>query len=142
MKYDVVGIDEGQFFEDIVDFSQDLANSGTIVIVAALDSTFQRKPFGNIINLVPLAEKVYKLTAVCVYCTQPAAFTQRTIESQEVELIGGAESYKPVCRQCFHNPPTISSKKSSECASEENESELRNPEKEEFTEKAKNLVSV
>lgn len=83
-KYDVVGIDEGQFFEDIVEVSEQLANSGVVVIIAALDSTFQRKPFGNIINLVPLAEKVYKLTAVCVYCTEPAAFTQRTVESQEI----------------------------------------------------------
>jgi thymidine kinase len=69
LKYDVVGIDEGQFFEDIVDVAEELANKGIVVIVAALDSTFQRKPFGNIINLVPLAEKVYKLTAVCVYCS-------------------------------------------------------------------------
>lgn len=82
MKADVVGIDEGQFFEDIVEFAEDLANAGKVVIVAALDSTFQRKPFGNIINLVPLSEKVIKLTAVCVYCTEPAAFTLRTIESE------------------------------------------------------------
>jgi len=79
IKYDVIGIDEGQFFEDIVEFAEELANRGIVVIIAALDSTFQRKPFGNIINLVPLAEKVYKLTAVCVYCTEPAAFTQRTV---------------------------------------------------------------
>ena len=99
--------------------AEDLANKGIVVIVAALDSTFQRKPFGNIINLVPLAEKVYKLTAVCVYCTEPAAFTQRTVESQEIELLGGAESYKPVCRQCFHKPPTKNSNISSECESTE-----------------------
>lgn len=54
-KYDVVGIDEGQFFEDIVEVAEYLANKGIVVIIAALDSTFQRKPFGNIINLIPLA---------------------------------------------------------------------------------------
>ncbi len=43
---------------------------GVIVMVAALDGTFQRKPFGNIINLLPVAEKVTKLTAVCVYCSK------------------------------------------------------------------------
>lgn len=43
---------------------------GIIVIVAALDGTFQRKPFSNIINLLPMAEKVMKLTAVCVYCAK------------------------------------------------------------------------
>ena len=52
-------------------------------------------------NLVPLAEKVTKLSAVCVTCCNEAAFTQRTIESKEIELIGGAEMYKPVCRKCF-----------------------------------------
>jgi thymidine kinase len=66
-----------------------------------LDGTFQRKVFGNIMNLVPLAEKVTKLSAVCVTCCNEAAFTQRTIESKEIELIGGAEMYKPVCRKCF-----------------------------------------
>ena len=84
-------------------------------MVAALDSTFQRKPFGNIINLLPVAEKVTKLTAVCVYCGNEASFTQRVVESNEVELIGGDESYKPACRKCFNK----SEKKSSECSSAE-----------------------
>ena len=89
MGYEVVAIDQGQFYNDIVEFCEDLANLGIIVLVAALDGTFQRKPFGNIINLLPMAEKVIKLTAVCVYCANEASFTQRIIESQEVELIGG-----------------------------------------------------
>jgi thymidine kinase len=70
----VVAIDEGQFFANIVDFCEYLADNGVIVLVAALDGTFQRKPFGNIINLLPLAEKVTKLTAVCVYCAKEASF--------------------------------------------------------------------
>lgn len=53
-------------------------------MVAALDGTFQRKGFGNILNLLPVAEKVVKLSAVCVYCTSEAHFTQRIVESQEV----------------------------------------------------------
>lgn len=69
--------------------------------MAALDGTFQRKPFGNIINLLPIAEKVTKLTAVCVYCSKEASFTKRVIDCQEIELIGGEEEYKPVCRACF-----------------------------------------
>lgn len=69
IEYDVVAIDEGQFYSNIVEFCEDLANMGVIVMVAALDGTFQRKPFGNIINLLPVAEKVTKLTAVCVYCS-------------------------------------------------------------------------
>ena len=72
--YDVIGIDEGQFvldmidvqFPDIVQFSEKMASRGKIVIVAALDGTFERKAFGPILELVPLAESVTKLTAVCM----------------------------------------------------------------------------
>ena len=71
------------------------------MLVAALDGTFDRKGFGNIINLIPISEKVTKLCAVCVYCTSEAAFTRRIVESKEIQLIGGDEMYKPVCRICF-----------------------------------------
>ena len=101
LNHDVVAIDEGQFFPDIVEISEKLANEGIVVIIAALDGTFQRKPFGNILNLVPLAEIVTKLSAVCIDCGKEAAFTRRMIDSLEVELIGGEETYKPVCRACF-----------------------------------------
>lgn len=57
-----------------------MANKHKIVIVAALDGTFERKPFGNILNLIPKAEKVLKLNAVCVYCTKEAAFTKRVVD--------------------------------------------------------------
>jgi thymidine kinase len=53
--YDVIGVDEGQFFQEIVEFCELLANQGKTVVVSALDGTFERKPFGNIINLIPLA---------------------------------------------------------------------------------------
>lgn len=79
---EVVGIDEGQFFEDIAEFCDQMAQRNIIVIVAALDATFERKPFGKILDLVPLAEKVYKLTAVCAYCTKSASFSKRIVGSQ------------------------------------------------------------
>lgn len=50
-----MAIDEGQFFTDIVEFSEEMADLGINVLIAALDGTFQRKPFGNIINLLPIA---------------------------------------------------------------------------------------
>jgi len=59
-----------------------MANKNKIVLIAALDGTFERKPFGNIISLIPLAEKVLKLNAVCVYCANEAAFTKRIVESK------------------------------------------------------------
>ncbi|XP_057571655.1 thymidine kinase, cytosolic isoform X1 [Hippopotamus amphibius kiboko] len=80
----VIGIDEGQFFPDIVEFSESMANEGKTVIVAALDGTFQRKAFGSILNLVPLAESVVKLTAVCMECFREAAYTKRLGVEKEV----------------------------------------------------------
>ncbi|NWI12239.1 KITH protein, partial [Crypturellus soui] len=97
----VVGIDEGQFFPDIVEFCETMANAGKTVIVAALDGTFQRKAFGNILNLVPLAESVVKLNAVCMECYREASYTKRLGAEREVEVIGGADKYHSVCRACY-----------------------------------------
>ncbi|XP_040001402.1 thymidine kinase, cytosolic [Xiphias gladius] len=101
LKACVIGIDEGQFFPDTVQFCEEMANLGKTIIVAALDGTFQRKPFGNILNLVPLAESVVKLNAVCMQCYKEAAYTKRIGEEKEVEVIGGAEKYQAVCRKCY-----------------------------------------
>merc|ERR1712156_808401 len=100
-EYDVIGIDEGQFFPDVVEFSEAMANLGKTVIVAALDGTYQRKGFSNILELVPLAEHVIKLTAVCMICFEDGSFTKRMTEDKEVEVIGGAEKYMATCRRCF-----------------------------------------
>ncbi|KAJ3614747.1 hypothetical protein NHX12_018317 [Muraenolepis orangiensis] len=97
----VIGIDEGQFFPDTVEFCEEMANLGKTVIVAALDGTFQRKPFGNILSLVPLAESVVKLNAVCMQCYKEASYTKRLGTEQEVEVIGGADMYQSACRKCY-----------------------------------------
>lgn len=102
LRYDVVGVDEGQFFPDVVEFCEKLANEGKIVVVSALDGTFQRKPFGSVLQLIPMAEEVHKLTAVCKGCFRDAAFTRRIGSETQVEVIGGAEMYVPVCRECFN----------------------------------------
>ncbi|KAB0399603.1 hypothetical protein E2I00_002251, partial [Balaenoptera physalus] len=103
----VIGIDEGQFFPDIVEFSETMANAGKTVIVAALDGTFQRKAFGTILNLVPLAESVVKLTAVCMECFREAAYTKRLGVEKEVEVIGGADKYHSVCRLCYFKKASV-----------------------------------
>ena len=102
-EYQVIGIDEGQFFPDIVEMAEIFANDGKIVIIACLDGTFQRKPFGKILELVPLAEKVTKLSAVCVICGKAGSFTQRIVANDQIELIGGSECYRPLCRGCFYS---------------------------------------
>ncbi|KAK7072749.1 Thymidine kinase, cytosolic [Halocaridina rubra] len=99
--YSVIGIDEGQFFPDTVEFAEEMANRGKIVIVAALDGTFQRSGFGNILSLVPLCESVVKLTAVCMICFEEASYTRRTSSETSVEVIGGSEKYIATCRKCY-----------------------------------------
>uniref|UniRef100_A0A914QRC2 Thymidine kinase, cytosolic n=1 Tax=Panagrolaimus davidi TaxID=227884 RepID=A0A914QRC2_9BILA len=103
LYYDCIGIDEGQFFQDIVPFADSLADSGKLVYVAALDSNFQKEPFPNIAYLLAKAEEAHKLNAICICCGKTAAFSYRDSESTEIEIIGGLELYKPLCRNCFNN---------------------------------------
>jgi len=105
--YDVIGIDEGQFFPDIVEFSEEMANKGKTVVIAALDGTFQRKAFASILELVPLAEHVIKLTAVCMNCFGEGSYTKRISADKEVEVIGGADKYMATCRSCFFAPVIV-----------------------------------
>jgi Thymidine kinase len=98
---DVIGIDEGQFYPDLIAFCEDMADEGKHVIVAALDGTYQRKPFGKVLDLIPLAEKVSKLNAVCMVCQSTASFTSRLGSETAVELIGGTDRYISTCRKCF-----------------------------------------
>lgn len=101
---DVVGIDEGQFFEDLVPVCELLANLGKIVIVACLDGTFQRRPFESTVGLISIAESICKLSAVCMGCYRPAAFSKRLGNETAIEVIGGADMYVAVCRECYHDP--------------------------------------
>lgn len=96
----VVGIDEGQFFDDIVEFSENLANTGKTVIIAALDGDYKRECFGSIKYLIPKAESVIKLNSVCMKCHNKAAFTERLGPEADIQLVGGHEKYIATCRGC------------------------------------------
>ena len=77
------------------------------MIVASLDGDFQRKPFGDICSLVPVAEEVTKLTAVCTGCARPACFSRRLTAETAVEVIGGADKYIATCRACHQDPDLL-----------------------------------
>ena len=98
-EYEVIAIDEGQFFSDITTVKA-LADKGIIVIVAGLDATFQMQPFIEMCKLVSQAESVTKLTAICS-CGKEASFTKRLSKDLALEVIGGMGLYAPVCRTCF-----------------------------------------
>ena len=108
--FDVVGIDEVQFFEPaIVSTALELADCGVRVVVAGLDQDFRRLPFGPIPDLLSYAEFVDKLQAVCHRCGGPATTTQRLVDgrpapySGETVVVGAAEQYEARCRGC-HEP--------------------------------------
>ena len=101
-EYDVIGIDECQFFDTIGEFADKIANSGKVVILSGLDSDFQRNPFKNITDLVAKAEHVVKLTAICENCGNDASFSKRKdINNKNLIDVGSKDKYTSVCRKCF-----------------------------------------
>ncbi|CCD16067.1 unnamed protein product [Trypanosoma congolense IL3000] len=101
--YDVIAVDGGQFFPDILEFCSMVANAGKKVIVAALDGDYRNEPFEHIAKLIPAAESVTKLSAVCMSCKScDAYYTHRTVQSEQRELIGGAGMYIATCRACYN----------------------------------------
>lgn len=103
---EVIGIDEGQFYPDIVLFAEFCANSGKIIIISGLDSDFKRRPFGQISELISKADSYEKLTAICS-CGEEAPFTKRITNETESVIIGGKEMYIAVCRKCYLNNKKI-----------------------------------
>ncbi len=107
LEYDVIGIDEGQFFGDLVETCDRWADLGITVIVAALDCTFEKKNFGNVPMLLAISENVKKLSAICKICNAKASFTKRLTQSKEINLVGGSETYMPVCRECYNGKKNV-----------------------------------
>ena len=99
-NYDVIGIDEGQFFADLVEVCEELALMGTIVLIAALNGDFRMEPFPVIQRIIAKADKIKLLKAYCFNCHKDAKFSLRIVQSNETVLIGAGEAYKPACREC------------------------------------------
>jgi thymidine kinase len=106
----LIVIEEGQFFTDLVKFVlQAVEKDGKNVVVVGLDGDAHRKPFGQILDLIPLADDVQRIYAFCKLCGDgtPARFTspisvhvsQATCDGKP--NVGAAESYRPLCRKHF-----------------------------------------
>jgi thymidine kinase len=101
----VIGIDEGQFFDtDLTYVCNNLADSGKRVIVAGLDQDFRGKPFDPMPQLLSIAEYITKTLAICVRCGAPANRTQRLVENPDRLLLGATDAYEARCRLCFDPP--------------------------------------
>lgn len=101
--YDAIAIDEGQFFSNLKAAVMLMVEKhGKHVIVAGLSGDFRRKPFGEILDLIPLADDVQFKRALCARCRHPdkaASFTKRV--SGETSTVSVSSEYRALCRQCF-----------------------------------------
>ncbi len=108
-RTEVVGIDEGQFFDaGIVQVINTLADRGVRVIVAGLDQDFTGRPFEPMPQILAVAEYVDKTLAICMQCGAPANRTQRLSGSTDRVVVGGSQDYEARCRRCFQPGPARS----------------------------------
>src|SRR5689334_19471306 len=99
---EVVGIDEGQFFDlELPLVCNTLADRGKRVIVAGLDQDYLGKPFEPMPQLLAIAEYITKTHAICMVCGNPASHTQRLVPSGDRVLLGATGLYEARCRACF-----------------------------------------
>ncbi len=99
---EVVGIDEGQFFDsELGNVANQLAVQGKRVIIAGLDMDYLGRPFEPMPLLLAIAEDITKTRAICMQCGSPATYTQRLIASRERVVVGASDAYEARCRACF-----------------------------------------
>jgi thymidine kinase len=106
--FDVVGFDEAQFFSSkLIGLIGILQDQNVKVLVAGLDMTYRREPFGPMPILMAVAEEVSKLKAVCHVCGEDAAYTQRLIDGIPASFsgptveIGALDKYEARCYYCY-----------------------------------------
>ncbi|XP_045105215.1 thymidine kinase 1-like [Portunus trituberculatus] len=105
---DIVCIDEGQLFKDLVEYCDKWADKGKIVIVAALSGNDKRNPFQEVAKIIPRSERIDTLTAICTRCRSAEASFITTyfdiplpLDGEDNEMcVGGSEIYEAVCRGC------------------------------------------
>tara|TARA_B100000700_G_C14684461_1_gene686897 strand:- start:171 stop:734 length:564 start_codon:yes stop_codon:yes gene_type:complete len=103
LEADIICIDEIQFYSDADIICDMWANNGKQVIVSGLNGDYKREPFEIISKLIPKAENITFLNAVCKETGKEAYFTKRKTESKDKLLIGGEETYDAVCRKKYFN---------------------------------------
>lgn len=99
---EVIGVDEGQFFDEgLVDIVDNLAAMGKQVVIAGLDTDYLRRPFEPIPTLCDRAEYVTKMLAVCHRCGGAGMYTQRIVRSDDLVVLGSQDAYEARCRMCY-----------------------------------------
>ena len=103
LEADVICVDEIQFYPDADVICDIWANNGKYVVVSGLNGDYNREPFEITSKLIPKAEKITLLTAICKETGKEAHFTKRKTDNKSKLLIGGEETYGAVCREKHFN---------------------------------------
>lgn len=102
--YDIIGIDEGQFFSDITTVNK-WANINKKIYISALNGTYNQMNFKGFEQLYPYVDNIILLNAICAVCNiNDAPFTYKLISNESIEQIdiGGDEKYMAICRECLN----------------------------------------
>jgi thymidine kinase len=98
----VILINEGQFFEDIVDWVKiSVEKYHKVVYICGLDGDFKRNHFGNWLDLLPFCDKFEKLHSFCSHCKQRAAIFSHRLSHETAQKVIGTDIYVPLCRGCY-----------------------------------------
>lgn len=109
-NYDIIGIDESQFFNNLVNNVLKIVEIyNKHVIITGLSGDFKREKIGDTLDLIPYTDKLTLLKAYCLECSKnkirkEATFSHKKDHSNNVKdniEIGGIEKYIPVCRDCY-----------------------------------------
>jgi thymidine kinase len=105
-NFDVVGVDEAQFFPDLYQTVVSWLLLPLRIFVAGLSGDSHRQVFGDILKLHPECDNHIKLNSVCKPCLDsnfiveaPFTGTMEKLKSGEVR-VGGWDFYIPMCRRC------------------------------------------
>lgn len=109
---DIVGIDEAQHMgEALIGVVETLLSQDKQVIVTGLALTFDRQPFTPVPELMAMADKVTKLSSICIVCGAEAVYHKRvgTVKSKAnalepdpafVAKLADA-TFEARCRECW-----------------------------------------
>lgn len=104
IQSEVILINEGQFFDGLSNFVMMLLSKKKIIYICGLDGDFKQQRFGELLDLIPICDKVYKMRSLCSKCKNGtrAIFSHRVNNNTEQKLIG-SDMYIPLCRKCYND---------------------------------------
>ena len=107
-QYNIIYIDEGQFYKDIHDFLKRVSREfpDIEIYISGLSGDYKQEPFSTISSIIPLCEKIVHLQSLCHKCGKNASFTERLTQDTQQEVIGGNDMYLPICYKCLNKKTT------------------------------------